>query len=72
MDDVIASGLVPICAMKVQRSGQEGGDLSTYQSTAPCGCYFDQKATTATSCTPCTSTCSGAGQVCRRGFCEAQ
>jgi hypothetical protein len=72
MDDVIASGLVPICGMKVQRQAQEGGDLSPYQPTAPCGCYFDSKATGASSCTPCTSTCSGAGQVCRRGFCEAQ
>src|SRR5262249_8945787 len=74
MDDVIASGLVPICAMKVQRQAAEGGDLSNYQSSAPCGCYFDFKATGATSCTACSGSnpCAGAGQVCRRGYCEAQ
>jgi hypothetical protein len=72
IDDVIASGLVPICAMKVQRSGQEGGDLSTYSPPEPCGCYFDKRATGTSSCTACVTSCPGAGQVCRHGFCEAQ
>jgi hypothetical protein len=70
IDDVIASGLVPACAMSVQRTGGEGSDLSPYSSTEPCGCYFDFKATGASSCTACTSTCTSG--VCRHGYCEAK
>ncbi len=69
IDDVIASGLVPQCAMKVQRAGAEGGDLSPFQPDEPCACYFDFKATGATSCSACP--CTGT-QVCRRGYCEAK
>ncbi|MGZ3429895.1 MAG: hypothetical protein ACXVCV_24765, partial [Polyangia bacterium] len=42
LDTVIASGLVPACAMKVQRS-VEGGDLSLASPAQPCGCYYDAK-----------------------------
>jgi hypothetical protein len=69
LDVVIASGLVPLCAMKVQRSS-EGGDLSLYDSPAPCSCYFQFKATGATTCTSCTTSC--ASGMCRHGYCEAK
>ena len=41
---------------------------------APCGCYFDFKATGATACTACTSNgdCPTNSPVCRYGFCEVQ
>jgi hypothetical protein len=70
IDDVIASGLTPQCAMKVQRPGGEGSDLSPYSPDTPCSCYFDFKATGSTSCTTCTNSC--ATGTCRRGYCEAK
>jgi len=71
IDTVISSGLVPSCAMKVQRSA-EGGDLSLYSAPEPCGCYFDFKATGATTCTACSSSTPCATGVCRHGYCEAK
>jgi hypothetical protein len=71
--DVITSvGLVPACAMKVQRM-REGGDLSQFSSDQPCGCYFESKVgTPSASCMACTTdTTCGAGK-CRHGFCEAK
>jgi hypothetical protein len=72
IDDVIASGLVPQCAMKVQRPGGEGSDLSLYDAPAPCSCYFDFKATGATTCTGCSGSNPCASGTCRRGYCEAK
>lgn len=71
LDIVIGAGLVPACAMKVQRS-VEGGDMTPANIAEPCGCYVDFKTTGATTCTACTddSTC-GAGK-CRHGYCEAR
>ncbi len=70
---VVQSGLVPKCAMKVTRSG-DGADLSLYSDPAPCGCYFESKvpggATTA--CTACTNDATCNGGTCRLGFCEAK
>ncbi len=71
---VVASGLVPRCAMKVTRTG-DGADLSVYDDPAPCGCSFEKNVKNgATTCSTCvgtgTSTC-GAG-TCRLGFCEAK
>jgi hypothetical protein len=66
------NGLVPVCAMKVQRT-YEGGPLSPYSSDTPCGCFFDASVPMgATTCTACTddSAC-GAGK-CRHGYCEAK
>lgn len=71
-DQVIASGLVPECAMGVQRAF-DGGDLSLYAPPEPCACYFEAKVPQgSTKCTKCTdsSTC-GAGK-CRRGYCEVR
>jgi hypothetical protein len=73
LDLIISVGLVPQCAMKVQRS-VEGGDLSLAPQAEPCGCYYESKVPGgSTSCTPCTGTdntpCGGG--VCRHNFCEA-
>lgn len=69
LDDVIASGLVPLCAMKVQRS-TEGGELSSYVDPVPCGCYFEAKVSTATTCTACSASSPCMTGICRRGYCE--
>jgi hypothetical protein len=69
--DLIAKvGLVPICAMKVQRS-KEGGDFSLSSSDAPCGCYLESLTGT-TACTPCMNDNACGGGKCRRGYCEAK
>lgn len=62
-------GLIPRCAMRVQRTS-EGGDFALYQSDEPCGCYFDARATGNTKCMACTdSKMCGTGS-CRHGYCE--
>ncbi len=67
---VIASGLIPKCAMKVTRAS-DGADLSLYSDPAPCGCYFEKAVPQGTTtCTACTTTC--AVGTCRHGFCEAR
>lgn len=71
---VIQSGLVPECAMKVTRAG-DGADLSLYSDPAPCGCYFEKNVPQgATSCTACTVENDGPcnGGKCRFGYCEAR
>jgi hypothetical protein len=71
LDLEIAKYDVPQCAMKVQRS-TEMGDLAPYTPAAPCGCYFDFKATGATTCTACTSDATCGTGKCRNGYCEAR
>jgi len=71
---VIKSGLVPKCAMKVQRAN-DGGDLSLYNAPDPCGCYFEKNVPNgSTTCTACTvgndAPCNGG--KCRLGYCEAK
>jgi hypothetical protein len=71
---VVTSGLIPRCAMKVTRTG-DGADLSLYDDPAPCGCYFDkaipQGGTTCAVCTVGNDAPCGGGK-CRQGFCEAR
>jgi hypothetical protein len=70
---VIHNGLVPDCAMEVQR-GAEGGDLSRYQPPEECVCYYEAQVAT-TTCATCSTTaqCTAAGGgVCRNGYCEEQ
>jgi hypothetical protein len=70
---VVHNGLVPDCAMKVQRSA-EGGELSHYQPVEDCTCYYESQVAT-TTCTQCETTteCTAAGGgVCRNGYCEEQ
>ncbi|MBX3221196.1 MAG: hypothetical protein KF795_11805 [Labilithrix sp.] len=71
---VVQSGLVPECAMKVTRSG-DGADLSLYDDPAPCGCYFEKNVPQgSTTCKQCTVGNDGPcnGGKCRFGFCEAK
>ena len=71
IDDVVSSGLVPLCAMKVQRTA-EGGDLFAYDDAQPCGCGFEAKVTGTTTCTACSASAPCATGVCRHGFCEGK
>jgi hypothetical protein len=69
---VAGKGLVPLCAMNVQRAA-EGGPLSAYQPANPCGCFYESAVGTApASCVPCSTTAPcGAGLTCQHGYCEA-
>jgi hypothetical protein len=70
---VVHNGLVPDCAMGVQRAA-EGGDLSKYTPAESCVCYYEAQVAT-TTCGTCTTTpqCTAAGGgVCRNGYCEVQ
>lgn len=64
--------VIPTCAMSVQRK-TDGGLLSSYTPSDPCGCAFEATATQTTpaSCKPCTDDngCTG-GTTCHHGFCE--
>jgi ABC-type phosphate transport system substrate-binding protein len=65
-------GLIPACAMRVQRSS-DGGLLSPYKPSQPCSCAFIAASARAIppECAPCLSpdVCTG-GKSCRHGFCE--
>jgi hypothetical protein len=71
---VVQSGLIPECAMKVTRAG-DGADLALYDDPAPCSCYFEKSVPQGTtSCTACTvgndAPCNGG--KCRFGYCEVK
>jgi hypothetical protein len=70
LDNVIAASLVPQCAMRVTRSGDQS-DFGT-NSGLQCGCYFDFKTKGSTSCTACqtTSDCPSDHSACNYGYCE--
>lgn len=72
VDLAVAAHTIPLCAMKVKRTA-DGGDLSLYKPAAPCGCYFEFKATGSVpmSCTACTMDNMCGGGKCRNGYCEA-
>jgi len=65
-------GVVPQCAMRVTKDGDEPL-FRHYRHPSPCHCSFDKLATgkASPSCTACTdsSTCA-ASQVCSHGYCE--
>lgn len=65
---VAAVGLVPICAMRVERSF-EGGPLSLYKPDTSCTCKYESLVDTS-SCTTCDAATPCANGVCRGGFCE--
>ncbi|MGZ3406124.1 MAG: hypothetical protein ACXVAN_06735 [Polyangia bacterium] len=72
LDLVVTAGLVPACAMKVQRSA-EGGDLSNASTAQPCGCYYDARVPSGTTtCTACTDNSPCGSGMCRHGYCEAR
>jgi ABC-type phosphate transport system substrate-binding protein len=74
-----ASGVVPWCAMQVQRTMEIGPEAS-YQPPAACSCRFEMAAggaLTGHTCTACTAataatTCTGSTTACRFGYCEAK
>jgi hypothetical protein len=69
---VVDVGLVPLCAMKVDRD-VEGGNLRLADPDQPCGCYFDSRAGNTPSCAACDASTPCAGTtVCRHNFCEAK
>jgi hypothetical protein len=65
---VSAVGLVPICAMRVERSF-EGGPLSLYKPDTSCTCKYESLVDTS-SCNTCDGSTPCASGVCRGGFCE--
>jgi hypothetical protein len=77
-----SGGVIPWCAMQVTRGNVEIGAEASYQPSAPCGCYFEMKATGKTVsayCKACAADadCSMDGSTpaypkCRYGFCEVQ
>jgi ABC-type phosphate transport system substrate-binding protein len=73
LDAITDSGLVPSCAMKVQRT-TEMGPLAAFSPQYQCGCYFDARVTGAApaSCKPCSGTadCPATAPACNNGYCE--
>jgi hypothetical protein len=71
VDNIIGASLIPQCAMKVVRNGEES-DFSA-QTGLQCGCYFDFKTKGKTDCTPCqtSSDCPADRSACNYGYCEA-
>jgi hypothetical protein len=62
-------GLVPDCAMGVQRE-YDGGPLSLYTPPESCTCKFESVVGGSTSCTACDDSTPCATGVCRAGLCE--
>jgi len=71
LDTIIDNGNIPECAMEVWRD-EEIGPLYSRQPVAPCGCYYEFRATGESSCGTCTkdAECGADSPVCRLGFCE--
>lgn len=71
LDLTIDVGSIPRCAMSVWRD-EEVGPLVSHQPEAPCGCYYDQRATGMSTCDVCTvdDDCGADAPTCRHGFCE--
>ncbi len=69
----IAAGNIPKCAMHVWRDG-DLAPLYSFQPDEPCGCYFEAKATGATTCKACktNSDCDASNPTCRYGYCEVK
>jgi hypothetical protein len=70
LDNMIAASLVPPCAMKVVRTGEETNFMPN--KGLQCGCYFDMKTTGKTSCQQCatSSDCPSDRSACNYGYCE--
>ncbi|MEO6776675.1 MAG: hypothetical protein ABI467_27285 [Kofleriaceae bacterium] len=65
---VAGVGLVPDCAMRVQRSF-EGGPLSLYKPPTSCTCRYEATVDVS-SCETCSVTTPCTSGVCRDGYCE--
>src|SRR5215510_6107479 len=70
IDIVAAVGLVPICAMRVNREF-EGGPLAKFSPPESCTCKYESLVdpSSPSSCAKCDTTSCATG-VCRNGFCE--
>jgi hypothetical protein len=68
---VAGKGLVPLCAMNVERDS-EGGPLSLTRPADRCGCFYESLVGAApASCVACaTAAPCGAGLQCLHGYCE--
>jgi hypothetical protein len=72
INDVISVGLVPACAMQVNRT-VEAGPLTPFAPTPSCSCYYDAHVKNgSTSCAACSESSPCATGVCRNNFCEAR
>jgi hypothetical protein len=72
LDDVIAVGLVPACAMGVTRS-VEAGPLSLIQPAPSCTCYYEAHVKNgSSSCAACNESTPCATGTCRNNLCEAR
>lgn len=69
-ETVIPKGVIPMCAMHVQRD-EDMGPLYAYDDPAPCDCYFDAATTGATTCETCDDSNPCSTGTCRLGYCEA-
>jgi hypothetical protein len=69
-DAIAPVGLVPICAMGVNRD-HEGGVLSLFTPPTSCVCKYEASVSTS-SCVACDDTKPCAQGVCRENFCEAR
>ncbi|MBC7977812.1 MAG: hypothetical protein H7138_22765 [Myxococcales bacterium] len=70
IDVISAVGLVPDCAMRVNRT-VEGGPLTLYRPSESCTCKYESLvAPTAPACAACSATLACATGVCRNGLCE--
>jgi hypothetical protein len=67
---IAAVGLVPDCAMGVNRSF-EGGPLALYRPAQSCVCKYESLVA-ASSCQVCSDTVACTTGVCRNSFCEVQ
>ncbi len=68
---VARNGLVPDCAMTVQRPS-EGADLTPYAPADVCGCAFEAAVGKApASCIACTTDSQCTGARCMHGYCES-
>lgn len=78
---IATNGLVPECAMTVQRES-DGGDLSLYAPEVPCGCFFETvqdpslltspSAVWQSECPACSDDTDCSAGACRRGYCEVR
>ena len=74
LDAIIKIGLVPPCAMKVQRR-TEMGPIEAFAPSYQCGCYFEAtiNGKAPDGCKACvTATDCSAAQDCNEGYCETK
>jgi ABC-type phosphate transport system substrate-binding protein len=69
-------GVVPMCAMKVNRD-DDAGAFYSYQPPKMCGCKYDYETVGSTDCTACTTAnadtvCPTGKKACNYGYCEVK